>query len=258
MRLIPVLDLRDGLVVHAVKGERERYQPVESVLADTAEPLAVARAFREKLGLQELYIADLDAIQGRGHHQALIASLAQQGKMAPLVDAGVTDVERALELLAIGAGKVIIGTETLVSWEALVTICAAVPAQRLAFSLDMRAGQVLSRSPQLAALHPLEVLERLQQMGWQEVILLDLARVGTGVGVDRALIAEARRRYPELALLVGGGVRQASELWGLKELGVAGVLVATALHQGTITANDLRGFRLGAGREASSHGRPWP
>ncbi|MBI4841522.1 MAG: hisA/hisF family protein, partial [candidate division NC10 bacterium] len=154
MRLIPVMDLKDGVVVHAVKGERKRYQPVESVLADTAEPLAVARAFREKLGLQELYIADLDAIQGRGHHQALIARLAQQGKVTLLVDAGVTDVERALELLAIGAGKVIIGAETLASWEALVDIRAAVPTQCLVFSLDMRAGQVLSRGRQLAALYP--------------------------------------------------------------------------------------------------------
>ena len=239
MRLIPVMDLRDGVVVHAVKGERERYQPVESVLVDTAKPLAVARAFREKLRLSELYIADLDAIQGRGHHRALIAYLANQERMRLLVDAGAADVESALEVLDTGASKVIIGAETCTTLEALLSIRAAVPADRLVFSLDMRAGQLLSRCSQLAALSPLEALDSLHRAGWQEVILLDLARVGTKAGVDRALITEARRRFPELALLVGGGIRDSDELGDLNAMGVAGAMVATALHRGIITLQHI-------------------
>ena len=256
MRVIPVLDLKDGRVVHGVKGERHRYQPVVSMLTDSAEPIAVARAFAEKLGLREFYIADLDAIERRGHHQAIISHLAQQEKMTLLVDAGIADVEGVLTLLNMGASRVIIGAETLNSWDALVTICAAVPIHRLVFSLDMRAGQVLSSSSPLAALHPLQVLERLQTLGWREVILLDLARVGMGAGVDHSLIAEARYRCPELALLAGGGIRDMNELRDLQTAGVAGVLVATALHQGTITAADLRGLQSGINDEALGHDRP--
>ena len=69
MRLIPVMDLLDGRVVQAIKGEREQYKPVKSVLCDTSEPVDVARAFRDQLGLSEIYIADLDAIMGRGSHR---------------------------------------------------------------------------------------------------------------------------------------------------------------------------------------------
>jgi len=240
MRVIPVLDLKDGLAVHAIRGERDHYGPLASMLADTAEPLVLARAFREQLGLSELYVADLNAIQGDGDHQAIIADLAKQGKLALMVDAGITSADRAQELLATGANKVIIGTETLSGWEALVAICATIPARHLVFSLDMRSGRVLSHSPQLSALDPLGVLDGLQRTGLREVILLDLARVGTGGGTDQALIKEARRRYPELALLAGGGVRNMDELCRLEALGVDGVLVGTALHQGTITARDLR------------------
>lgn len=255
MRLIPVMDLRGGLVVHAVKGERERYQPVKSVLADSAEPLAVARAFRDRLGLRELYIADLDAIgtvggeEGHGmpcphwevssEHRALISALAHQEGMKLLVDAGASDVESALEVLGMGAGQVIIGAETLATWEALLAIPATIPTGRLIFSLDMRTGRVLSRSPQLAALSPLEALSEVYRAGWQEVILLDLARVGTGAGVDRALIAEARHRFPELSLLAGGGIRNVNELGDLKAIGVTGALVSTVLHQGGITIHDI-------------------
>ncbi|MCL4370329.1 MAG: HisA/HisF-related TIM barrel protein [Chloroflexi bacterium] len=234
MRLIPVMDLLDGVVVHAVKGERESYQPIRSVLTDMSEPQAVARAFRDRLGLTELYVADLNAIGGRDHHRAVIADLADREGMRLLVDAGTLDAESALQVLATGAAKVIIGAETLTTWDALLAIRAAIPADRLVFSLDMRAGQILSRCPELAAQSPMEALASLRRAGWHEVILLDLVRVGTGAGVDLALIAEARRRFPELALVAGGGIRDAGELGDLKAAGVDEVLLATALHRGVI------------------------
>jgi phosphoribosylformimino-5-aminoimidazole carboxamide ribotide isomerase len=233
------MDLRDGLAVQAVKGDREHYRPVTSVLADTAEPLEVARAFREQLGLSELYIADLNAIQGQGHHRALISRLAQQSGMSLIVDAGAANAASALQVLDAGASQVIVGAETLTTWEMALDISAALDPRQLIFSLDMRSGQVLSRCPQLAASSPAEVLGLLYRANWREVILLDLSRVGTGTGVDQTLIAEARHMFPQLALLAGGGVRDAAELADLRTAGVAGVLVATALHQGLITRQHL-------------------
>jgi phosphoribosylformimino-5-aminoimidazole carboxamide ribotide isomerase len=240
------MDLKDGLVVHSVKGERKHYQPIVSVLTHEAEPMAVARAFSEKLGLHELYIADLNAIQGHDPHRAVIAELAQQPKICLWVDAGITEVKDAFRLLEVGVSKVIVGAETLSSWDALRAICTTVPISNLVFSLDMQAGQVLSKSSQLASLNPLQVLERLQRMGLQEVILLDLTRIGTGAGLDWALINETRRLYPGLALFVGGGIRDAHDLCDLGAVGMAGVLVATALHQGVITAKTLVEFKLAA------------
>jgi phosphoribosylformimino-5-aminoimidazole carboxamide ribotide isomerase len=234
------MDLRDGLVVHAVKGERERYRPVTSVLVDTAKPLAVARVFREKLGLTELYVADLDAIEGHGQHRELIGRLAQE-QTALMVDAGVADVAGALTILATGAHKVIVGSETLADWEALLPLRAAVPAGRLVFSLDMRAGRVLwGAASGLASLDPLELLEKLRQFGWQE------------------LITAARQRCPELTLLVGGGVRDADDLWELQGLGVAGALVATALHRGTITPAHLHPFTFRGYTTPSAQALPPP
>ncbi len=239
MRVIPVLDLCGGLAVHAKRGDRENYQPVVSVLTAQAEPASVAKAFHEQLNLSELYIADLDAIMGRGHHRPLISHLARHSGMSLIVDAGAADVASALQVVDTGADRVIIGAETLATWDRLLAIGAALPSQRRIFSLDMRAGQVLSRCPELIGSTPVEVLSRLYQAGWREVILLDLARVGTGTGVDFALIAEARQRLPELTLLVGGGVRDANELDDLKAAGVAGVLVATVLHRGIITRQHI-------------------
>jgi phosphoribosylformimino-5-aminoimidazole carboxamide ribotide isomerase len=239
MRLIPVIDLRGGLAVHAVSGEREQYRPVKSVLAESANPLAIARAFRERLGLSELYIADLDAIQGHGNHRPLISTLAKQERMRLLIDAGAADLLGVLDIIATGSHRAIIGSETLASWEALRSIVSEIPAEHLIFSLDMRDGQILARSSELAALSPLQALEEVRHIGLQEVILLELTRVGTGTGVNRELIIRARQRFPDLLLLAGGGIRDARDLDELAALGVRGVLVATALHRGIITREHI-------------------
>jgi phosphoribosylformimino-5-aminoimidazole carboxamide ribotide isomerase len=66
MRVVPVLDLKGGHVVHGVGGRREEYRPVVSRLTDSSAPADVATAFRDRFGLSELYVADLDDIAGTG------------------------------------------------------------------------------------------------------------------------------------------------------------------------------------------------
>ena len=61
MKVIPVIDVLNGIVVHAVRGIRKEYQPLQSVLTKSVEPLEVAMAFKN-IGFSDLYVADLDAI----------------------------------------------------------------------------------------------------------------------------------------------------------------------------------------------------
>ena len=64
MRILPVIDLKGGLVVRGVAGRRQEYRPVVSRLTPSSRPIDVAGAFRDHLGLDHLYLADLDAIAG--------------------------------------------------------------------------------------------------------------------------------------------------------------------------------------------------
>ena len=236
MRLIPVIDLLNNQAVHAVKVERKNYKPVVSVLCNSSDPLEIAVEFRDKLGLNEIYIADLDAIQNsdRTKHRNLIEHLSSREGFRILLDAGISDAGEARNLLDTGIYRVIIGAETLKSLDALDEIPSGLDPDRLIFSLDCRNGEILSKCSDLARLSPMRALERLYSSGWRKIILLDLARVGSGRGIDCSLIIEAQARFPKLTLLAGGGIAGPEELSRLQSLGVAGVLVATALHNGTI------------------------
>jgi HisA/HisF family protein len=242
MRVVPVIDLKDGTAVHAVRGERERYRPVRSVIAgDDGDAVSLARAFRSDLGLDELYVADLDAIGGRGDHSSTIGALAREARV--MVDAGVSEPERARALLDLGARRVVVGTETLTGPDALDRLLAELPEGAVVLSADLRDGRALSPHPQLAGLPALDAVARLHRAGLREAIVLDLARVGSGAGPDVRLIAELHAAFPDLQLLAGGGVRDADDLRALNAAGAAGALVATALHGGVIRPRELAELR---------------
>lgn len=240
-----MLDLLNGQTVHAIKGERARYQPIKSVLCNTPDPLAVARAFRDRLGLNEVYIADLNAIQysGKTIHREVITALALRENLDIILDAGIPNLEDAKAWLDCGVRKVAIGSETLRAWDALQSLPTALEPDRLIFSLDFQSGKILSQCPLLAATPPLQTLNHLYRAGWREVILLDLSRVGSEKGVDYELAAKAQALFPELQLLIGGGISTPEELLELKSAGVSGVLTATALHKGIIDSQFISGLQ---------------
>jgi phosphoribosylformimino-5-aminoimidazole carboxamide ribotide isomerase len=237
MRVIPVIDLKGGVAVHAVRGDRERYRPLRSRIAAGPDPLDVARAVRERFGLDELYVADLDAIAGGPGNGDVVAALAREAHL--MVDAGAVEPAAVARLLGLGAARVVVGTESLPGAEAFARLRSELPDAPLVLSLDLRGGQVLSPDPALAALDPAGALARLADAGAEDAIVLDLARVGSGEGPDVALLGDLRARVPGVALLAGGGVRHAGDLRALAGAGAVGALVATALHGGAIAPEEL-------------------
>jgi phosphoribosylformimino-5-aminoimidazole carboxamide ribotide isomerase len=244
VRVIGVLDLMGGLAVHAhaAAGGRGAYQPVRAVADVTLDPgdaIALARAYLERLGVRELYAADLDAIRGGQPQRILTAAVARLG--APLwLDAGVRTIAEARDARDSGAARVIVGLETLPSFGALAGICRAAGSERVAFSLDLRDGAPIGGDEVItagASAHTLAA--RAVDAGVASVIVLDLARVGTGAGVDLALMRRVRAAAPHVALFAGGGVRGPDDLTRLADAGCDGALVATALHDGRIGARDV-------------------
>jgi len=232
-----------GRVVQGLRGERQHYRAVRSCLVAGSDPLAIARALCRECDGRALYVADLDAIAGTGDHRDVVRELRERLGAEPWVDAGVGDEEAASRLLEAGVARVIVGTETLPDLGALRTVRDALPAEQMLVSVDVGDHGVLSRCPALAGRPPLAALELLADEGVTAVILLALLQVGTGAGPDLETLRAARAAFPRLRLIVGGGVRTPKDLHMLIEAGADGVLLATALHRGWITAADIRAAR---------------
>jgi phosphoribosylformimino-5-aminoimidazole carboxamide ribotide isomerase len=237
MKVIPVIDILNGVVVHAVEGKRSEYQPLKSKLCESAEPVAVALALKN-CGFSDLYVADLDAITGKGNNNRILQRMGQSG-LRLMVDAGTSDLFHARSLLDLGVAKVVLGTETLTDMRFVEEAVAELGSDKIVVSLDLKAGRVLSRSAKAAAMTPPSLAQELQRLGASELIVLDLARVGSGLGPDFVLLQNLTGAL-KVRLLVGGGSRDIHDLQKLKNLGVDAVLMATALHSGKVSAELLR------------------
>src|SRR5690348_1439799 len=112
MRIVPVLDVQGGVVVRGVGGRRLEYRPLVSRLTASCRPLEVAEAFRAHFGLDELYLADLDAIAGGTAALELYAALQARG-FRLWVDAGLRTAAMGIPLAAGGVERLVAGLETL-------------------------------------------------------------------------------------------------------------------------------------------------
>lgn len=239
MRILPVIDLKGGLVVRGIAGRRKKYRPIRSSLTTGSEPVALARAFRSHFGLEELYVADLDAIAGGEPSWGIYAALHREGFRLWL-DAGIRSLVGASALAEAGVASMVIGLETLAGPGELAAMVAHF-GRRIVFSLDLHNGRPLGNLQGWEGQDPWSLAEQAVQLGVRRVLVLDLARVGVNQGTGtEELCSRLRRAYPEVEVTAGGGVRHRGDLERLQSCGIDNVLVASALHDGRLTAEDCR------------------
>ena len=244
MQVIPVIDLLGGQVVRGIAGRREEYRPIKSQIATDSQPAAVAKALVEQFGFATAYVADLDAIMhGRPDVQAW--SRISQAGLRLWLDAGVGNTAVATQVIdQISETKadvrLVVGLESLESAEEFLGIQERCAAARPIFSLDLRDGQPLLRNSAWTGRSPLEIAMWAGASGVQEMIVLDLADVGMGGGTRTLeLCRKIARTSKSLTLIAGGGVRGPDDLAALEGAGCTGALVASALHDGRLSRDDI-------------------
>ena len=132
------------------------------------------------------------------------------------------------------------GLETLASLEQLSAFIDLFGPSRLIFSLDLNAGRPLTQLSAWRDQSPEHIAAAAAELGIERIIILDLARVGTGEGIGtEALARTLRQQHPHLELIGGGGIRGPEDLRHLAIGGYSAALVASALHDGRIKPSEI-------------------
>ena len=229
MDVIPVIDVRHGVAVAAVRGQRADYKPLATSLAAGSDPVEIARRYAVLFTFPALYVADLDGIEGRGRDKGLTAQLAAAvPRMRLWVDDGVSAREAVLRIADETHVTPVVGSESLRGDDDVAAL-RALPPDRYILSLDFKDDRFAG---------PPAVLD--EPLYWPHaVIVMTLVRVGSGEGPDLQRIAGIVAHAGGRRIYAAGGVRNRADVVALHAAGAAGVLIATALHSGTIKAGDL-------------------
>lgn len=236
--IIPVIDLMDGHVVHARRVDRSNYRPLQSKLTPSSQPGEVVQALLDLAPFPAIYAADLDAILHRGDHAKLLRTLIDRfPSLSIWVDAGFgkpRDIEfyRHTERIA-----PVIGSESLASSDALRALLELAPQAIL--SLDTRDDVPLG---------PSELFSQ-PQLWPRHVIVMTLDRVGSGSGPAFARLRETAALAHDRRLIAAGGVRSVADLKVLQAMNVYAVLIASAIHDGTLDRTALERFLIRSGGE---------
>jgi len=238
-RLIFVMDVLDGVVVHAKRGERDQYTPINlfSSIVSSSDPVQVI----EEIKPEEVYIADLNRLMNTGDNRAKITELRTRNReLKIMLDYGVKgmdDLKEAVE--AELADNFVLGTETTsVDLIEEASKSGMLNDKRVSVSVDLFNKEVLTRDRRLKT-DPLVLIKKLNEYPIQDVIVLELDRVGTKSGIDFDFLSRAVA-VSKHNILSGGGVRSYEDTAKMERIGVKGALVSTALHDGSIPVSAIR------------------
>ncbi len=278
-KVIPVIDVRHGTAVRAWRGDRASYRALETPLAPgTSDPVTVANGYRSLYPFDTLYLADLDGIEGRGANYSLQDKVAAAwGAGEVWVDDGSCRTSSVRDAISVSqpASQGGFGGEVTVSGgssnPSIITRPPDPPGQEGAYAVrDGRRstpkGQACARRVRVVGSESLLDSAGLQGLVtgvlsldfrgddflgppalladpdlWpRRVIVMTLARVGGGDGPDYERLRDViARAGADRLIYAAGGVRNGDDLEALRVMGAAGVLVATALHDGRIKTGDL-------------------
>lgn len=228
MEIIPVLDLMHGQVVHARLGQRQHYQPIQSLLCHSSAPMDVVRALIQLYPFERMYIADLDAITGLGNHLSTISHIQMQyPNMEIWLDAGINNID-SLEIWSGIKLTHVIGSENINTINDLENINQNLNGN-FVLSLDFnQTGFLGCTELQTNAKH------------WpQKVIAMTLSQVGSQLGVDIEKLERIKSMADSHEIYAAGGVRNNKDIKPLQNLMIAGALVATALHNKNLELKDM-------------------
>ncbi len=231
MQIIPVVDIRHGVVVQAVAGNRGEYRPVKSCLTDSVQPLNVVHAIQQATGCRRIYVADLDGILEQRPNLDVLREICDSG-VDVMLDAGVVgmaDIDLLRQRLNC---RIVVASETFGQIDELI---AGGIAEDLVFSVDLKSGELKVADAGYFEAVPEALVGQLSAAGLRDVIVLDIAAVGTGRGIPTIeLCRSLRKSNPGVGLITGGGVYSSGCIQDAREAGLDGLLIASAIHDGRL------------------------
>ena len=221
--VIPVIELKRGEAVRAVAGNRADYRPLATPLCPDGDALTCVGGYLSLYPFTRMYIADLDAIEGGAPQEGVLREIGAAFPQLELwVDAGFDSPKAAADWASLKLGRPVLGSESLKE---------ALPSRRIEgiLSLDFRGERFLGPPTLLS-----------DPESWPaEIIVMCLHDVGTGSGPDIARLTRIIQRAGSRRVYAAGGVRHRADLEALARAGITGALIASALHNGAISSDDL-------------------
>lgn len=230
MIVIPAIDLLGGKAVRLRRGDPD----AQTTYGD--DPVAVAVRFQEE-GARRLHVIDLDAALDEGHNRGAVGEICQAVAIPVQVGGGVRSLGQIGEVLELGARRAILGTAAAVD-AAFVARAVEEYAEHVVAAVDVRGGVVMIKGwkeegPELDA-----TIASLNDAGAPRYLVTAIARDGTLDGPDLRLYRHVLE-LTDRPVIASGGIRDAADVWALRDLGCEAAVSGKALYEKTLKLSQV-------------------
>ncbi len=239
--IYPAIDLRRGKVVRLKEGDLTRMTTYSKDPAETARHWLSA-------GSSWLHVVNLDGAFGErddANHMAFqrILDVAKEFNAHIQFGGGLRSLQMIEKTIKRGVSRVVLGTIAIEQPGTVAKALNAFGAEQIAVGIDARDGLVrLNGWKDNSAISTSEFAFSMKGIGLRTVIFTDVARDG----LHRGLNIRSTRELAEnsgLDVIASGGAHSLKDVLAARNANLAGVIVGSALYQGTI---DLRALLSGA------------
>jgi phosphoribosylformimino-5-aminoimidazole carboxamide ribotide isomerase len=231
MLVIPAVDVMGGKCVRLFRGDPER----SKVYYD--DPLEAAQLL-ENEGAELVHLIDLDAALGSGQNIDAIARILKNVRVKVEIGGGVRSLQKADELLKLGAYRVIFGTVAVKNPSLVKEAVERFGSECVAVAIDEEDGKVVVHGwKNKSAVDYLELAQSFEVMDVGALIFTPVSVDGTLAGpqIEKTVrLVEA----VDVPVVASGGVARLEDLVLLSRTGVAGVVVGTAIYEKKFTVKE--------------------
>ena len=230
MIVIPAIDLRGGRAVRLLRGDPAS----ETTYAE--DPVKVAERFQEE-GARRLHVIDLDAALGEGDNREVVQDICHAVAIPVQVGGGMRTLEDIGALLEAGASRAILGTAAAAD-PGFVSRAVEEYAEHVVVAADVRGGHVMVHGWTEEGPPIEEAIAALDDAGAPRYLITSIARDGTLEGPDMRLYTHVLK-LTETPVIASGGVRDAADVWALRDLGCEAVVTGKALYEKTLKLSQV-------------------
>ncbi len=246
MKVIPAIDLQDGMCVRLFQGD------FSQITEYSDNPAAIARQFAE-LRATDLHIVDLDGARlGTQQNRSIISTIASESPLAIQLGGGIRTRDTASDWFDAGVSRCVIGSLAVTDPATVRTWMTEFGADRLVLALDVNiddSGTAFITThgwTRASGTALFDCIDDYAKAGLQHVLCTDVSRDGAMAGPNFELYSSILARYPDLQLQASGGVRNVDDLNELRRIGVPAAITGRALLEGEISPAEVASFQQNA------------
>jgi phosphoribosylformimino-5-aminoimidazole carboxamide ribotide isomerase len=237
--VIPAIDVLGDEAVRLVRGS------YGDIALRRPDPLELVRQV-VAAGAKLVHVVDLTAARsGRVRPDLFRDAVAAASPAEVQASGGIRSVPDALEILEVGAARIVVGTAAFEPGQSLERLVDAA-GERLVVAIDVRDGLVATRGwEETTTVTVARAVARCVEAGVPRLLCTAIERDGTLSGPSLPLLGEVVRTSG-LPVIAAGGIRSLADVAAVESVGCEAVIVGRALLEGHVPLSSLGAERAGA------------